>query len=45
MNVAVLEALFADRSAYQVVESQPRREAARADLAFGLRPAYAPDVN
>ena len=43
MNVAVLEALFADRSNYELVEPQPRREASRADLGFALRPVYAPD--
>ncbi len=45
MNVSVLEALFADRANYQIVESQPRREAARADLGLAFRPVYAPDVN
>jgi UDP-3-O-[3-hydroxymyristoyl] N-acetylglucosamine deacetylase len=45
MNVAVLEALFADRANYQIIESQPRREPARAEHAFGLRPAFAPEAN
>ena len=37
MNVSVLEALFADRANYQIIEAQPRREAPRADLALALR--------
>ena len=43
MNVAVLEALFADRANYEIVEPQPRREGARADLGFAMQPVYAPD--
>jgi hypothetical protein len=45
MNVAVLEALFADRSNYEIIDQAPvaRREGMRADL--GLMPAYAPEVN
>jgi UDP-3-O-[3-hydroxymyristoyl] N-acetylglucosamine deacetylase len=45
MNVAVLEALFADRANYQIIESQPRREPTRAEHAFRLRPAFAPEAN
>ena len=45
MNVAVLEALFADRANYQVVEAQPRREVPRAEVGFGLRPAFASEAN
>jgi len=45
MNVAVLEALFADRANYQIVESQPRREPARVEHALTPRPAFAPDAN
>lgn len=45
MNVAVLEALFADRANYQIVEGQPRREAARVEHALTLRPAFAPEAN
>jgi UDP-3-O-[3-hydroxymyristoyl] N-acetylglucosamine deacetylase len=40
MNVAVLAALFADKSAYEFVEAQTRREGAR-DLRVA-QPAYAP---
>lgn len=44
MNVAVLQALFADRSAYAIVEA-PRREPVAGDVA-GLSPAlaYGPDL-
>lgn len=47
MNVAVLEALFADRANYELTEMAPavRREGVRADLGFAVAPAYAPDVN
>ena len=45
MNVAVLEALFADRANSQVVEAQPRREVPRAEVGFGLRPAFASEAN
>jgi UDP-3-O-[3-hydroxymyristoyl] N-acetylglucosamine deacetylase len=45
MNVAVLEALFADRANYQIVEGQPRREPARAEHALALRPAFASEAN
>jgi UDP-3-O-[3-hydroxymyristoyl] N-acetylglucosamine deacetylase len=45
MNVAVLEALFADRANYQIVESQPRREPARAEHALAMRPAFASEAN
>ena len=46
MNVAVLQALFADRTAYQIVDSQQRREASRAEAVFsGLSPAFSPEVN
>jgi UDP-3-O-[3-hydroxymyristoyl] N-acetylglucosamine deacetylase len=46
MNVAVLEALFADRTAYAIVEaSAPRREPARAEASYSLRPAYASELN
>jgi UDP-3-O-[3-hydroxymyristoyl] N-acetylglucosamine deacetylase len=40
MNVAVLAALFADKTAYEFVEAQTRREGAR-DLRVA-QPAYAP---
>ena len=47
MNVAVVEALFADRSNYEMIEIAPaaRREGVRADLGLAVSPAYAPDVN
>ena len=45
MNVAVLEALFADRSAYAVIDAQPRREPARAEAGFALRPALYSEAN
>ncbi len=44
MNVAVLEALFADRSAYAIVEGEPRREPARAGAGYAL-PAFSPEMN
>ena len=45
MNVAVLQALFADRSAYALVDST-RREPAGADLsAYSLPAAYAADLS
>ncbi len=37
MNVAVVEALFADRSAYTIVDAEARREP-RSELAYGYRP-------
>jgi UDP-3-O-[3-hydroxymyristoyl] N-acetylglucosamine deacetylase len=45
MNVSVLEALFADRANYQVIDWQPRREAPRVASGMAFRPVYAPDVN
>ncbi len=45
MNVSVLEALFADRTAFAVIDAQPRREAARAEAGFGLRPAMYSEAN
>ncbi len=45
MNVKVLEALFADRTAFQILDSH-RREASRAEAAFGnMAPAFSPEVN
>ena len=44
MNVAVLEALFADRSAYTMIESQPKRENAATGGYFGV-PAFAGELN
>ncbi len=44
MNVAVLEALFSDRSAYRIVEAAPVvREGARADLGLVVSPAFLPE--
>jgi UDP-3-O-[3-hydroxymyristoyl] N-acetylglucosamine deacetylase len=43
MNVAVLEALFSDRSAYAVLDGQPRREPARAEVGY-LQPAFSADL-
>ncbi len=44
MNVAVLEALFSDRSAYCVVEAAPApREGVRADLGLAVSPAFLPE--
>jgi UDP-3-O-[3-hydroxymyristoyl] N-acetylglucosamine deacetylase len=40
MNVAVLQALFADRSAYAIVDAEPRREIAGGRY-FASRPAFA----
>ncbi len=44
MNVKLLEALFADPTAYAVVEQAPRRERGHADLSVSV-PAYGPDAN
>jgi UDP-3-O-[3-hydroxymyristoyl] N-acetylglucosamine deacetylase len=44
MNVAVLEALFADRSAYRFIDAVPAaREGARADLGLVVSPVYLPE--
>ena len=46
LNFAVLEALFANRSNYAIVESGARRETGYAEIAAGIAvPAYAPDVH
>jgi UDP-3-O-[3-hydroxymyristoyl] N-acetylglucosamine deacetylase len=46
LNVAVLEALFGDRSNYAFVEGSARRETGYADIANGIAvPAYAPDTH
>jgi UDP-3-O-[3-hydroxymyristoyl] N-acetylglucosamine deacetylase len=44
LNVAVVEALFADRANYAIVESAPRREPAYAELSSAAA-AYAPDTH
>lgn len=44
-NVAVLEALFSDRSAYEIVEAPKRRLGARAENAFAPAPAYSAEIN
>ena len=44
MNVAVLEALFSDRTAYRIIEAAPvAREGARADLGPAVSPAFLPE--
>jgi len=44
MNVAVLAALFADRSAYRIIETAPaHREGVRADLGLAVSPAFLPE--
>lgn len=45
MNVMVLKALFADRTAYQIVEEPVRAGSAYADFGFAVRPAYAAETN
>jgi UDP-3-O-[3-hydroxymyristoyl] N-acetylglucosamine deacetylase len=46
LNVAVLEALFSDRSNYAIVEGGTRRETGYAEIGNGIAvPAYAPDVH
>ncbi|HEY8579393.1 MAG TPA: UDP-3-O-acyl-N-acetylglucosamine deacetylase [Beijerinckiaceae bacterium] len=44
-NVAVLEALFSDRDAYEIVEAPTRRLGGRVDLGFAAQPAFAPELN
>ena len=44
MNVNLLQALFSDPTAYEVVESVVRRERGHADLGVAM-PAYGPDAN
>jgi UDP-3-O-[3-hydroxymyristoyl] N-acetylglucosamine deacetylase len=41
----VLEALFASRSNYAIVDGAPRREPGYADLGHVARPAFAPEVH
>lgn len=46
MNVAVLHALFADRTAFQIVDSHSRKDPSRAEAALSaLSPAFSPEVN
>lgn len=46
LNFAVLEALFADRANYTIVEGGTRRETGYAEIAKGIAvPAYAPDTH
>jgi UDP-3-O-[3-hydroxymyristoyl] N-acetylglucosamine deacetylase len=46
LNFKALEALFADTSAWVMVEAPARREVGRADLAAGVGvPAYGPDAS
>ncbi len=44
MNVKLLEALFADPTAYAIVEQAPRRERGHADIGVAVA-AYGPDAN
>jgi UDP-3-O-[3-hydroxymyristoyl] N-acetylglucosamine deacetylase len=45
LNFMVLEALFADRANYAVVETTPRREFGHAEVALGIAaPAFAPNT-
>ncbi len=44
-NVSVLEALFSDRTAFEIVEAPTRRLGARAESGFGAVAAYAPEIN
>jgi UDP-3-O-[3-hydroxymyristoyl] N-acetylglucosamine deacetylase len=44
MNVKLLEALFADPSAYAIVDQAPRRERGHADIGVSVA-AYGPDAN
>ena len=43
MNVAVLEALFADSSAYEIIEAPRARSGSRPELRVAAAPAYGPD--
>ncbi|MCW2316342.1 UDP-3-O-[3-hydroxymyristoyl] N-acetylglucosamine deacetylase [Rhodoblastus acidophilus] len=46
MNVAVLDALFADKKAWRFVDAPvPHREGARADLGLAVGPAFMPERN
>jgi len=46
LNFAVLEALFADRSNYTMIEGGTRRETGYAEIGKGIAvPAYAPDTH
>lgn len=45
MNVAVLEALFADRANYAIVDGAPRREPGHAEIGGLPLPAYGPDIH
>ena len=44
MNVAVLQALFSDDSAYAYVQDTTVRAGARADMNLAVQPTYAPDL-
>lgn len=45
LNVSVLEALFADRANYAIVEAAPRREPVYAEMPALAAAAFAPEVN
>jgi len=44
INAMVLQALFADRSAYRIVDERPRRESGHAEV-VSAAPAFAPEIN
>jgi UDP-3-O-[3-hydroxymyristoyl] N-acetylglucosamine deacetylase len=46
LNLAVVEALFASRSNYAIVDSGRRRETGYAEIGKGIAvPAFAPDIH
>lgn len=45
MNVAILQALFADTSNYAFIDAVPRREGFRPEAVSALSPAFAPDLS
>ena len=45
MNVSVLQALFADPGAFEIVEAPVRRMGGRSELSMVAAPAYGPDLN
>jgi UDP-3-O-[3-hydroxymyristoyl] N-acetylglucosamine deacetylase len=45
MNFSVLEALFASRSNYTIVDAVPRRETGYAEIGASASPVYASEVH
>jgi UDP-3-O-[3-hydroxymyristoyl] N-acetylglucosamine deacetylase len=45
MNFSVLEALFASRSNYAIVDAVPRRETGYAEIGSSASPVYASEVH